>query len=205
MKTLRIIFKVIFFTAIAMIAGIILFVQFLKSDLNTATPIDVIEQWANEAKQAEALPLQFYEIYDQINAGSLSSSTTSHIVRQFSESRSKPCPCFHLAALLPFRITPSTAGSRNRLLNNRFVLSWKLERRLDQKECLNLLVEKYDFTFGQVGLQMAAQFYFGKSIDSLNKKEIATLVLMLENPIFYNPKRRPQLIEDKLKELEIIF
>jgi membrane peptidoglycan carboxypeptidase len=56
-----------------------------------------------------------------------------------------------------------------------------------------------DFLNNNIGIKNAAIFYFDKKIENLNEEEIITLIVMMENPSLYNPKRRKEMVEDKVK------
>jgi membrane peptidoglycan carboxypeptidase len=80
-------------------------------------------------------------------------------------------------------------------------LSWRIESETSQKECLNWLMEKSDFLYNSVGIKQASEFYFKKGISELNERELASLVIMANNPSLYNPLRRRKLLEEKVEEL----
>ena len=58
-----------------------------------------------------------------------------------------------------------------------------------------------DFSSNAYGIKVAAETYFNKQPDSLNLKESAVLVGMLQAPSFYNPKRNPNNALSKRNEV----
>ncbi len=85
-------------------------------------------------------------------------------------------------------------------MGNAFVLSWKLEKRVSQLECLNYIIQNFDFLYDQTGLEEASQFYFNSETTSLTSEQWMVLALMTKNPALYNPRRRPELIERTLNQ-----
>ena len=60
-----------------------------------------------------------------------------------------------------------------------------------------MYLNRYDFLNLAVGIESAAQIYFNTSVDSLDVIESATLVGMLKNSSFYNPRRWPERVEKR--------
>lgn len=81
------------------------------------------------------------------------------------------------------------------LVNVKFkewITSVKLERQFTKEEIIAMYLNKFEFINGAHGIQAAAETYFGKRQEELNKEEAATLVGMLKNPSLYNPRRFPE-------------
>ncbi len=101
-----------------------------------------------------------------------------------------------------------------RKINELFVAGI-LERRFTKDEILEAyLNEVYlgqDGNRAIHGFGLAADFYFGKSLDRLGPGEIALLVGMLKGPSFYNPRQSPDrakarrnLVLELMKEQDLI-
>jgi len=78
-----------------------------------------------------------------------------------------------------------------------WVIAVELERRYTKEEILVMYLNRYDFLNLAVGIESAAQIYFNTSVDSLSVLESATLVGMLKNSSFYNPRRFPERVEQR--------
>ena len=78
-----------------------------------------------------------------------------------------------------------------------WVIAVKLERYYTKEEIINLYLNKFDFNYNAVGIQSAAQVYFGKKPAELTVDESATLAGMCKNSVLYNPIRRNQLTKDR--------
>ncbi|MCB0620285.1 MAG: penicillin-binding protein, partial [Saprospiraceae bacterium] len=70
----------------------------------------------------------------------------------------------------------------------------RLERKYTKEEIIAMYLNKFDFLNDGDGIKAAAEIYFGKSQDSLDIQEAATLVGMLKNPSLFNPVRYPDTV-----------
>ena len=70
-----------------------------------------------------------------------------------------------------------------------WVIAVQLERYYTKEEIINMYLNKFDFLYNAVGIQSAANVYFGKTPKTLSVEEAATLIGMCKNPSFYNPVR----------------
>ena len=82
-----------------------------------------------------------------------------------------------------------------------FSLALKIESLTNSKQQLNWLMEHYDFGYNHTGIQNTSKFFFNKQLNQLNRTELATLVIMTRNPNFYNPLKRPEKVNQKLRIL----
>ncbi len=71
-------------------------------------------------------------------------------------------------------------------------ISIQMEKRYTKEEIIAMYFNKFDFHHGAVGLQAAAETYFGKDQAKLSREEAATLVGMFKSPHNYNPRSNPQ-------------
>lgn len=81
----------------------------------------------------------------------------------------------------------------------------KIEREFTHDDCLKFELMNADLMNGNIGIKSAAKFYFGKSVEELNEKEKITFVVMLENPSLYNPLRRKEKVEEKVRQYQRIL
>ncbi|GAB5556067.1 MAG: transglycosylase domain-containing protein [Schleiferiaceae bacterium] len=83
-----------------------------------------------------------------------------------------------------------------------WIIATRLEKRYTKEEIIVLYLNQVDFIYDAVGINSAAQTYFGVTPDSLQMHESAMLVGMVKNPVLYNPKRFP---ENALKRRNVVF
>jgi penicillin-binding protein 1A len=75
---------------------------------------------------------------------------------------------------------------------NEWVIAVKVEKRYSKDEIITMYLNKFDFLYNAIGINSAAKIYFSKTPDSLSIIESATLVGMIKNPYYYNPKIHPK-------------
>ncbi len=66
----------------------------------------------------------------------------------------------------------------------------KLEKSYTKEEIITMYLNVFDFLYQAVGIRSAAHVYFNTTPDSLNLQQSATLMGMLKNSAYYNPRRR---------------
>ncbi|GAB2762837.1 penicillin-binding protein 1A [Salinimicrobium soli] len=78
-----------------------------------------------------------------------------------------------------------------------WIIATRLERQYTKEEIITMYLNKYDFIYQAVGIRSAAKIYFDKEPKELRPEESAVLVGMLVNSAYYNPVRRPELVEQR--------
>ncbi len=78
-----------------------------------------------------------------------------------------------------------------------WVIAVKLERCYTKEEIINLYLNYFDFLHNAVGIKLAANTYFDKEPKDLTIGESATLVGMLKNPSYFNPRRNLKRAEER--------
>ncbi len=66
-------------------------------------------------------------------------------------------------------------------------LALELEMKLDKEEIFELYVNKLNFGANIRGVEKAAQYYFGKSVEDITISEAAMLAGIINAPNYYNP------------------
>jgi penicillin-binding protein 1A len=70
----------------------------------------------------------------------------------------------------------------------------KLERSYTKEEIITMYLNKFDFSYGAIGIRSAARVYFNTTPDSLNLQQAAVLIGMLKASTKYNPVRNYDLM-----------
>ena len=79
-----------------------------------------------------------------------------------------------------------------------WLISVQLERKYTKQEIMAMYLNRYDFINGAQGIRAASENYFGgKRPADLEVQEAAMLVGMLKNSSYYNPLRRPELVQER--------
>ena len=71
-----------------------------------------------------------------------------------------------------------------------WIIAIDLERNFTKEEIIAMYLNTYEFSNNTYGIKVASETYFNKQPDSLDLRESALLVGMLQNSTFYNPIRR---------------
>ena len=71
-----------------------------------------------------------------------------------------------------------------------WIIATRLEKNYTKEEILTMYLNKFDFLNNAVGINSAAQVYFGKTPKELKIHEAAMLIGMAKNPSLFNPLKR---------------
>ncbi|MDR0743479.1 MAG: transglycosylase domain-containing protein [Tannerella sp.] len=87
--------------------------------------------------------------------------------------------------------SPSAGSVAERILQKpiEWVIAVRLEKYYTKEEIINMYLNKFDFLYNAVGIQLASRTYFNTTPGNLKTEEAATLVGMCKNPSYYNPVR----------------
>jgi len=82
-----------------------------------------------------------------------------------------------------------------------WIISVTLERNFTKEEIIAMYLNTAEFSSNTYGIKVASETYFSKPQDSLNVREAALLVGMLQNPSQWNPVRHPEAAKEKRNEV----
>ena len=82
-----------------------------------------------------------------------------------------------------------------------WIIAINLERNFTKEEIIAMYLNTAEFSSNSYGIKVASETYFNKPPDSLDIRESALLVGMLQNPTYYNPIRRPENAIQKRNEV----
>ena len=85
----------------------------------------------------------------------------------------------------------STGATVKRKIQEWF-LAMELEKQMDKEEILLSYMNNINLGAGNIGVQEAANYYFGKDVSELNVTECAVIASITQNPSSYNPARHPE-------------
>lgn len=170
---------------------------YLFSKFNTFIDHSQIEPLIKEVKSTPMSNQKIYDVYSQVNNEILSKTTWSDFF-QWLRGNNQTCPCYLVAR-------GSYINKAHKLSENDMVIALRIENKLTQSECLNYLLMNFDFMYGAIGIESAADIYYGKTIDNLTEEEVLGLIAMTISPTLYNPKKNKTKSENKVKELKEIL
>jgi len=145
-------------------------------------------------KSAPGLPERFYEVYGLIYPEALEQSQFQYLIRkEFGNIyRKSECPC-RLATYY------SHLTSRYRISLPQ--MTFFVEDFVTPKECLNFYAGRIFFGEGITGVSSASENLFNKALADLEDKEYAELIIIMENPSYYNRARRPEAIQGRINSI----
>lgn len=83
-----------------------------------------------------------------------------------------------------------------------WIIAVRLERKYTKEEIIAMYLNRYDFINGAQGIRAAAENYFdGKRPHELDLHEAAMLIGMLKNASYYDPLKRPELVERRRNQV----
>ncbi len=82
-----------------------------------------------------------------------------------------------------------------------WIISINLERNFTKEEIIAMYLNTAEFSSNTYGIKVASETYFNKPQDSLDVRESALLVGMLQNPTAFNPMRHPEAALSKRNEV----
>lgn len=82
-----------------------------------------------------------------------------------------------------------------------WIISVNLERNFTKEEIIAMYLNTAEFSSNTYGIKVASETYFNKPPDSLDVRESALLVGMLQNPSLFNPMRHPEAAFNKRNEV----
>lgn len=153
---------------------------FLKEEIQKASSEDFID-----------IPELYNKVYDVKN-------TKQYMwISNQNEIPKAVCPCFNTFRMYSYMLKNNNS-SRFRYELNKFLFSLKLEQEFSQDDCLKFFLNHFEF-LGHKGIKSASNYYFEKDLKDLNLDEKLTLIVMTENPSLYNPRRRAELVKEKVE------
>lgn len=140
------------------------------------------EKFISEIKNSPQLPEKFYTIYNIIYPHSLEPKSLMHFINhQAGENRYCACRETVYAGLYPF-----------------YTKAWDIipiitmvEKYTTQEECLNYYIRK-KIKDENIDIQ---------NINELGDSEIVELLLLIDNPSYYNKKQHPERVQNEINEI----
>lgn len=195
-KYLKIFKKLFLFSILLLIA----FYLFLLNSYKFIYNEEQVNSFINEINNSPSLPNEFYELYNK----EFNKTLETGILKYSAKS------IFKFQPEQPISIWISNSISlhkkkinilNNKIINPKISLALKIERETNSNKQLNFLMNNQDFGYNQIGIKNASIFFFKKDLNQLNRKELATLAIMSENPTLYNPIKRPERVNHKVNLL----
>lgn len=155
------------------------------------------EELFNNINTSSPLPERFYTVYNVVNPGSLNNTLTECLFNQalMIGNKSQYKECIYKDVVIMGYVSFSKISLR------RILLASLLDDNFSHRQCLDYYTNRFHFTKEIKGVQAASRYYFNKHIDYLNDEEYIEIVLMMKNSSLYNKKRRPEMMENIIKQI----
>ena len=184
--------------------GILLFVGFyfyVKNYWKNYANEEEINNLITNIKSAEKLPEEFYILYNIENTKSLNTNYNKQILRTIFGSEFIRPPSSKASKMGIDFFFRNKVKDYRRFKIAQISITWLIESRTSQSECLNWITQNYDFLNSAKGIKQASNLYFKKNMENLNDYELASLIIMLENSSYFNPLRRKHKIDERVDKL----
>jgi hypothetical protein len=160
---------------------------------------EVFSKIITEINTAPILPKNFKETYAKVYPGIFNKSYNTTLLNAFFKKQHST-PSDQVAAWLWMRVGGCECLLPRKLIFVGFVSA--IEDNTSQEKCFEYYASHFDFTNNARGLFAASQKFFNKPLDSLTFNEQLGMILMLENPVYYNKLRDPVKFEKAIEKLK---
>jgi len=175
------------------VASLIPLVIYLSFTFAWRTSISsaALAPYITEIKKAPVLPVLMYEMYLTYKTEAIAYDCYKYLYYSYDQDI-KPPICLQVAQQIHFR----DAQARRIASINTFSLAQHLYREIPTQQMFQWLMMNSDFGTGKRGVMAAAELYFQKSLFECNEVEIASLVILSQNPSLYHPSRHPERLAE---------
>lgn len=154
-------------------------ILFAKSDFNKSFDEKQLEKLILNISSSEKIPDSFFKLYDSLE----NITNTNGVIYGNIINKNSSCPCLQVSQF------HSNLRGKNLLFGNEYILAWKLEKKVTQKDCLQYFLEHTDFLYGNIGIQKASDFFYQKPLIAIDESQKIVLIKMMRNPYLFNPMK----------------
>ena len=175
-----------------LILVLISFYVYLNNSIDSVMTKETQKNLFSKIKKTEDLPNSFYIQYEKLNPNGLSRNYTQSLISRFTNNR-KTCACEEIYA------NPSLFYNYTQFAPHIFF--YEINEKIGAKKCLDYELRNKVFANGIVGVTEASQRFYNKEIKDLKDDEILDLLIINENPSYYNPLRRKENLTKRRKQI----
>jgi hypothetical protein len=176
------------------------YVWYIFSDYNQDIDQEEVQEIVSEIKAAKQHDRRLIEMYNKVHGNALEKSAWRNLWDWIWGIRNAH-PCYEVVRRVHLTKQP-------KLPESTFAFCVKVEREVSQTDCLNCILERFNFLDGNEGVDEASNFYFQKPLSELSDDERIGLIVMMENPALFHPRRFKEPFNQKVmevrKELKIL-
>lgn len=185
------------FITLILLSGTYFWIKNFRTDV---LPEKEFNKLISEISTTKPLPNNFQKTIAQIYPDIFDNNYSKHLLLQLlSNKEFQPCPCRNVA----LRVRTENQNV-NQAVRNLYPVSltWAIEERVSQKQCMAYNLSNFDFTKGIIGIDQASDYYFNENLANLSTNQLLELILMIKNPLLYDKERRPAIFNEELKILK---
>ncbi|MEO9952967.1 transglycosylase domain-containing protein [Nonlabens sp.] len=153
----------------------------LKKSLNIS-----LHHIESDIHNAKSLPVNILDTFHEMYK-------TKHVISYITESLFENRSGKYMSEEAAQLIIVHYSSEQNTYGFPKLVLAHHLEQHFSDDQLLAFYSSNFDFLNNKIGFYSASLHYFDKNLEDLNKREAATLILMLDNPRMYHPYRASAL------------
>jgi len=186
-------------TSIAVIAIILSIVVYMETGGDKFFTSENKKIILEEVKSSPPLPENFLNAYNSVYPNSLDGNYWGYFIEKFADSKSRrKCPCSKVANLIDQNLINEP---KNGTAFETAQMTFELEDHLTQTECLQFNLSKFDFTNGVIGVENISLKLFSKPLSELDNSELAEILVIMKNPLFYSKNKNSEKFEIERKKI----
>lgn len=180
MRSIKKLFKFVIGILVIGVFGAILSCFYLKSTWKDIVSEDELTEFVQRVELADELPERFYVLYNQAYPDVFNRNLNEQVARGLFSKNFTKSPSV-LAAMISKHSRKDNDSTR---ISDKkaYVLAWKLEDATSQKQCLNWVLDNYQFSVEFKGIKDIARYYFVKEVQYLTDKEIKDIIQLMKKP-----------------------
>lgn len=179
--------------------GLTLMIIFLRNTSLLIAKQSDIDHYVLEGKGFTHMPDRFYEVFTSYYPYSLNNSTTMQCFLAVIPWQHTFIPALRSAENSPFYNCNGECNTT--LINlNAYRLAYELEEQITQKEFLNHLLYHFKFA-GDRNITEMGWHYFNKQIIEFDDRDIVGVIVLLKDPIGYDPDKYPKKFRERVTEI----
>ncbi|TYA74115.1 transglycosylase domain-containing protein [Seonamhaeicola marinus] len=180
MKVFKKLLKVVVWILIIGVFCSVVSYFYLKSTWKEVISEEELTELVDRIEFADELPDRFYDLYNEAYPEVLETNLNKQVVKSFFSKDFVKSPSV-LASMISKH--SRVDGDSTKISDKKaYVLAWKLEDATTQKQCLNWVLDNYQFSVQFKGIKDIARYYFVKEVHALTDEEIKAVIKLMKTP-----------------------
>lgn len=172
-----------------------LFIGYIFSDFNHNIDAEQYDAIVANIQSAEKQDEDLIAMFDRVNNNALEKSFFQQLPSWRTNGGYYESPCLSMS-------WSYMSSHKRRLVNNNYIVAYRLEKEFSQEDCLHCLLENTAYGYEIRGVKNAAEYYFQKPINELSEEELIGLLVIRQASSTYNPKVYKDRYDRKVSEIK---